>query len=400
MSDVSISRTLFSYVIDPQVVGYDASIFTTTSGTPAVASNKYRWNAAGSRLDYQLLFGEVSVPLTIPTAPTSGHSRRIGFKTYGPSNKGSVYFDITGAVLSAKVVTNAGTTYTEEIPWNSNWTNAETFFRVSWDEKMANFTVGSGSNQARVTIVVGPTELLNIPAYFVLESGVSDNMDASYIQILNAARVATLSSSGIITEITPGTGATNLGKAEDSAHASGDTGVAVWAKRTDTPASSAGTDGDYATINQDSLGHLWSREGFAPGFENNTDQVAMTLPRAVATNTGVVSLDVSSALETSSVTKASAGRLYALSGYIDATAPSATYYIQILNASSLPADGAVTHLVEPKQIVHATGSPSYFSYDYGLFGRYASTGIVVCISSTQFTKTISGAYLAMTAAYL
>lgn len=270
MSDVSISRTLFSYVIDPQVVGYDASIFTTTSGTPAVASNKYRWNAAGSRLDYQLLFGEVSVPLTIPTAPTSGHSRRIGFKTYGPSNKGSVYFDITDAVLSAKVVTNAGTTYTEEIPWNSNWTNAETFFRVSWDEKMANFTVGSGSNQARVTIVVGPTELLNIPAYFVLESGVSDNMDASYIQILNAARVATLSSSGIITEITPGTGATNLGKAEDSAHASGDTGVAVWAKRTDTPASSAGTDGDYATINQDSLGHLWGREGFAPGYENNT----------------------------------------------------------------------------------------------------------------------------------
>lgn len=75
---------------------------------------------------------------------------------------------------------------------------------------------------------------------------------------------------GAITSIVPGTGATNLGKAEDSAHASGDTGVAVLAKRTDTPASSAGTDGDYATINQDSLGHLWSREGFAPAYENNT----------------------------------------------------------------------------------------------------------------------------------
>jgi len=160
------------------------------------------------------------------------------------------------------------------------------------------------------------------------------------------------------------------------------------------------TNGQRGDTQMDVNANTLTRETYVATFENNTDQVAMTLPRAVATNTGAVSLDVSSALEASSVTKASAGRLYALSGYIDATAPSATYYIQILNAASLPADGAVTHLVEPKQIVHATGSPSYFSYDYGLFGRYASTGIVVCISSTQFTKTISGAYLAMTAAYL
>lgn len=60
-----------------------------------------------------------------------------------------------------------------------------------------------------------------------------------------------------VDSIPPGTGATNLGKAEDAAHTSGDVGVAVLTKRTDSAASSAGTDGDYATLNTDNTGRLW-----------------------------------------------------------------------------------------------------------------------------------------------
>ena len=60
-----------------------------------------------------------------------------------------------------------------------------------------------------------------------------------------------------IFSVTPGTGSTNLGKAEDVAHASGDTGVAVWARRIDTPATSGGTDGDYVTFNSDAAGYLY-----------------------------------------------------------------------------------------------------------------------------------------------
>lgn len=200
---------------------------------------------------------------------------------------------------------------------------------------------------------------------------------------------------GAITSVIPGTGATNLGKAEDAAHASGDTGVAILAKRTDTAASSAGTDGDYATVNQDSNGHLWSREGYAPNYENNTDNVAWTHNRPVSSSTGAITTDISTALEASTVSLAAPGRFYLADGYIDMTAPSGTYYVQVLNSASLPADGAVTHLVAPTQIVHSTGQPTYFSIDRTRFGRYASAGVVICLSSTQFTKTISGAYLCL-----
>lgn len=64
---------------------------------------------------------------------------------------------------------------------------------------------------------------------------------------------------GAINKITPGTSKTDLGKAEDDPHVSGDTGVAALAMRQDTLASSVSNDGDYATIKVDSLGALWVR---------------------------------------------------------------------------------------------------------------------------------------------
>jgi hypothetical protein len=60
------------------------------------------------------------------------------------------------------------------------------------------------------------------------------------------------------TALTPGTAAANLGKAEDAAHSTGDTGVAALAVRRDTPAVGSGTDGDYSTLNVDASGYLYT----------------------------------------------------------------------------------------------------------------------------------------------
>lgn len=62
-----------------------------------------------------------------------------------------------------------------------------------------------------------------------------------------------------ISALVPGTGATNLGKAEDAVHANGDVGVQVLAVRRDTLASSTSNNGDYATFSVDSVGALWTR---------------------------------------------------------------------------------------------------------------------------------------------
>lgn len=59
-----------------------------------------------------------------------------------------------------------------------------------------------------------------------------------------------------VTSVTPGVGASNLGKAEDNAHSSGDTGVLMLAVRRDSEASGVSDDGDYAAPSLDSSGRL------------------------------------------------------------------------------------------------------------------------------------------------
>ena len=59
-----------------------------------------------------------------------------------------------------------------------------------------------------------------------------------------------------VTRIIPGTAATNLGKAEDAQHTSGDVGVAALAVRADTAVALAAHDNDYAPLEVDATGHL------------------------------------------------------------------------------------------------------------------------------------------------
>lgn len=64
-----------------------------------------------------------------------------------------------------------------------------------------------------------------------------------------------------VTSIVPGTAAANLGKAEDAAHTSGDTGVMGLGVRNDTLASRGDTDGDYVPFQMNATGALYIQEG-------------------------------------------------------------------------------------------------------------------------------------------
>lgn len=131
---------------------------------------------------------------------------------------------------------------------------------------------------------------------------------------------------------------------------------------------------------------------------------AATLSAPVVASGNALSVDQSSTLESGSLSKASTGKLCVFMGRIDSTATSGTYYLQLLNASSAPPDGAVTMLATPLKVIHVNGADSIFNYDFlgpdsSSACVYASDGIYWDVSSTEFTKTISSAVVSATLLY-
>lgn len=94
-----------------------------------------------------------------------------------------------------------------------------------------------------------------------------------------------------VTSVVPGTGASNLGKAEDAAHSSGDTGVMALAVRDDALAAHSGTDGDYEPLHTNASGALYTQD--SPNTSGGL---------SIARN-----IDVD---ETEDAVKASAGQVY------------------------------------------------------------------------------------------
>lgn len=73
------------------------------------------------------------------------------------------------------------------------------------------------------------------------------------MSILNGA-IGSIST--ITGSVVPGVAATNLGKAEDAIHTSGDTGVAVWGVRNEAGTVFTSATGDYSPIAVDSVGNV------------------------------------------------------------------------------------------------------------------------------------------------
>jgi hypothetical protein len=101
----------------------------------------------------------------------------------------------------------------------------------------------------------------------------------------------------------------------------------------------------------------------------------------------------SAALEASNILKTSIGKFLRCYGRIDSTAATAVYFLQLHNSATLPANGVVP--LNKIAITHTTGTNTPIDWNVERFGIQCSTGIVLCGSTSEFTKTITGAILSL-----
>jgi hypothetical protein len=161
-----------------------------------------------------------------------------------------------------------------------------------------------------------------------------------------------------------------------------------------------------AALAQESGGHLaavdtstaaLATEGAGAGVHVAVQGTVPTTDAAVETDEGVATgVTSGGALVASLALKTSAGTHLSTTFQLDPTAPTGTYYAQLLagNAGALPSDGAVTHLHAPIRVVHTSGVlDAPVGWDDTPWGIAIPVGgAFAVLGSTQFTKTISGAY--------
>lgn len=171
------------------------------------------------------------------------------------------------------------------------------------------------------------------------------------------------------------------GYAEDTVHVSGDIGTEMLTKRTDTAASSASADGDYATANTDSLGHLWAREGYAPVAEDNTNGVVGSVNKPLTVSTYSFSLFTNLGANATLNVKATAGNVFSVKCH---NLNVADRYLQLHNTATVPAGAAVPLMTA---LIPAGQERSLGTDFFGQNGLNFTTGIAFAFSTTEGTYT-------------
>lgn len=392
-------RNLSNFYYDPLRQGYDTGVFASVLGTaPTIVSDELVFNGGGAITRFDMGRGEITMRLKIPVGPTSGDDRAWGLTQ--ASNDTLIAFNTENDEFSIKV-RNGDTVESLAVDWLAGWTNTSVDWTISWDPSGAKFY----ANGQLLGFLNLDGAVPQVPLSLVIINENSDAMTLSNIQFRNVEVFESSSStnavtiaSGIVTVsyITPGTAADALGKAEDAVHASGDTGVMALGVSNEAQADLVSADGDYTPPATTKKGNVFIENTRYDRAVDNSNDIYWTHQRALSTATGAVAKDNSAALEASSIAKATFGRLYRTMGRLDATAGSATFYLQFLDSATLPADGAVTHIMAPIKFVHTNGTDQTWDIDLGSLGVPFNSGCVVVLSSTEFTKTIAGAYLSST----
>jgi hypothetical protein len=221
------------------------------------------WTSATS-LNSTLSAGTINNGASLIVTVRTTTTITAGALTFEASDDGSNFF----TVQCARTDTGAGeSTYTLVASTSQAWhcyTSAWARFRI----RLSTAITGTGS----ATLLTTPNAAAGA-SLVTVQQATAANLQAT----------ATLNQTGTandvdVVSLVPGTGATNLGKAEDAAAASGDTGLATLGVRNDggsTQATSA--NGDYGNFAMDAYGVQYTRVDSPNRITCGADNIAATL---------------------------------------------------------------------------------------------------------------------------
>jgi len=188
------TRTVSDYghlFYDPYIYGYDDEFFKRISGSITGVDGKIRISTDGSGSSGTILtttmmmFGDLMLKTTVPTAPTGGDSRIWGLYSLAYGSRNAAYFFISGTSFYARTYGDSvDTAESTTIPWVAAWTNKAVKFEIKWRIDKVQFFANGIKLATHYTYI--PKQTL-LPMYFVNAN--SDNLDFHYIEITSARKI-------------------------------------------------------------------------------------------------------------------------------------------------------------------------------------------------------------------
>jgi hypothetical protein len=182
-----------------------------------------------------------------------------------------------------------------------------------------------------------------------------------------------------VASVVPGTAATNLGKAEDAAHTSGDVGVMALVVRQDSQ-SAFGADGDYVPMSVDNAGGL--RVSIVAGAGSGGTASADDADFTAGTTLGTPAMGVFESSPTSvtdgdlGIVGITAARRLKTSATVDAALPAGTNNIGDVDVLSVVPGTGATNLGKAEDAAHASG-------DTGVMALGVANNLQITLAGTD-----------------
>lgn len=215
---------------------------------------------------------------------------------------------------------------------------------------MSTIPIGSTDSARRAQAVIIVDRATGEPAAAGGGAGTSDTTEATQLLVKTAAE-------------TTATNSTALAKSEDAAHASGDKGIMALVVRKDTAAALAGADGDYAPLEVDASGRLWTNVGVS------------VLPTGAATAALQGAQGTGSTYNPPTGGSGEIGYLSGIYAAVASASPTvvaqeAPSWVHIAASSTDTAGGNANDLLDSLLVIPATTSPGAVSFEDGAGTNY------------------------------
>lgn len=177
-----------NFVYDPKVQTYDASLWKTLTGAPAIANYKLVLNA-DTIINYSDLYGcDLTMRLIVPAVPVAGDSRMFGLASSGEGS--FIGFIITEDVFAIYSADGKGNTKNEVVSFDAAWAATPIDFEVRWRGTYADFFINgvpvvTPSNPDGSTYRINDIAIPKGPLSIYIHNGNADDMELVNLKAKN-----------------------------------------------------------------------------------------------------------------------------------------------------------------------------------------------------------------------